>query len=486
MKTNSVPILFAVLFMVIIIIAPAADGNGKNRSGFAGFNLAQGAKDGAPCTQMEAHETGLIHMTITNFGLIGSLYSIDDEFGSYERLPSCEYPAESGVEYLYGGGLWVGAIVGDDTLVSVGFESRYELHEMLPAFYDTALIVRHSKNPLDSNYYPRTVSELDYIAVYYDTTTSGMYIYEDPFDSRPHIPLNIEVTQKSFSWSQPEFEDFIIFKYKIRNFGTDTLKRTHIGLYFDADAWHLDTPLGYTDDITGYKWGEDTQSEEEFIFAWAADNDGDPVGGEWNELSTPDVMGISFLELPANTEVSYNWWRGKFGYPAHYDWGPMTQDNYRDLGTGGLGTPEGDCNRYYIMANNELDYDQMFAAVDFTDSGWLPPTTYVPNQIADGDETGFVLSFGGVDLLPGDSLEFAFVIAMGEDFHQQPDDYDDLFDPADPFLYYNALDFDDLVANIKNSHPHKQDQHKGEEYLPKQFRFQASKQVFHQNSLSKR
>ncbi|NIO09855.1 MAG: hypothetical protein GTO40_18360, partial [Deltaproteobacteria bacterium] len=36
------------------------------------------------------------------------------------KAPSAEYPAGSGVEYLFWGGLWIGALVEDYPYVSVG------------------------------------------------------------------------------------------------------------------------------------------------------------------------------------------------------------------------------------------------------------------------------------------------------------------------------------------------------------------------------
>ena len=57
-------------------------------------------------------------MTINNLGMIGNAFK-----GSYNILgyPSCEFPANSGVEHLFQGGLWIGALInGSQVAVSSG------------------------------------------------------------------------------------------------------------------------------------------------------------------------------------------------------------------------------------------------------------------------------------------------------------------------------------------------------------------------------
>jgi hypothetical protein len=61
------------------------------------------------------HEIGLVRLHLTNWGIIG----LGGYHDYYPEYPSLEYPAGSGVNYLYTSGLWVGAITpSGDTLVS--------------------------------------------------------------------------------------------------------------------------------------------------------------------------------------------------------------------------------------------------------------------------------------------------------------------------------------------------------------------------------
>src|ERR1700735_593753 len=58
-----------------------------------------------------------IGLTIANNGLTGNCFK-----GNYllDNAPSCQYPKGSGIEHLFEGGLWVGAMVNGQTLVTTG------------------------------------------------------------------------------------------------------------------------------------------------------------------------------------------------------------------------------------------------------------------------------------------------------------------------------------------------------------------------------
>ena len=75
----------------------------------------------APAFCIATHNVGKIALTISNYGVFGTgsaLSNIDCFSGSV--APSCEYPKGSDNEYLFIGAFWIGAVVGNDTLVSVG------------------------------------------------------------------------------------------------------------------------------------------------------------------------------------------------------------------------------------------------------------------------------------------------------------------------------------------------------------------------------
>ncbi len=78
--------------------------------------------------------TGVINASFSSQGLfgVGYLQSYND---SPNPLVSFETQPDSRHEYLYGAAIWVGGIVGNDTLVSIGHSGwSADSHEFTPQF----------------------------------------------------------------------------------------------------------------------------------------------------------------------------------------------------------------------------------------------------------------------------------------------------------------------------------------------------------------
>ena len=408
-----------------------------------------------PNSGLEVHKINRMALTVTNTGFFGKGYfgywATDPETGL--RTMSCEYPINSDIEYLFMAGLWFGAIIGYDTLVSTGAEGYYIIMEFLPDAGANGAMIRRSSRPFSKYYSSEAVSEEDISVVYTDTVTNASLVDIDPVDNRPHQPLNIEVTQRSFAWSYAYAEDFIIFDFAVRNIGRYPLKQMYMGLFVDADAYHLSKLGGdedYLDDICGYKevipspfW---PGYQDTIRIAWVADNDGDPSGNSYDYTSTTGVTATRVLRASDSLEYSFNWW--VTGYSPELDWGPrqITDDKpYRYFGPN-FGTPLGDRNKYYMLSTREFDYDQMECAVSHADAGWMPPGRDATDY-ADGSNAIYLLSFGPYDLPPGDTLPITFAYVGGENFHHNPSAFNDLYSPYNPYLYMNQLSFNDLGRN---------------------------------------
>ncbi len=399
-----------------------------------------------PNEELRVHRASNLWLSITNFGNLGGL-GIFPHFDpeTNQPAPYAMFPAGSGLEYLFQGALWIGAIVKGETLVSVGedgWESTTELHP------DTVGIV---KRPL--------LADNEFIAVFTDTITDPHFTPPDPFDG-PHRPLGIEITQHSYSWISPPFNDFVILDYKIKNINNPknrkhkTLSNVYIGIYIDGDVHNpnLD-PAGYTDDVTGfqkkYVFGKtDTLND----IAWIADNDGLASNrtSSFDSTSPLGVLGIKLLgsSLPIQKK-SYNWWFSSDS--SVFDFGPWTladsllrPELFPGRSGNVLGTPSGDKAKYFILQNGEIDYDQIYLPIDHTDEGWLLPpfsgSTLI--EFANGWDTRFLYSFGGFNLAPGDSATFAIAVVAGDSMHRDPSHFNFKF----PYqaLYF----FDDLAFNV--------------------------------------
>jgi hypothetical protein len=411
-----------------------------------------------PAYCLATHNIGQLVFGVTNNGTIGAQYSasgIQDCFTG-ELVPNMEYPKGSDTRYLYGAAFWIGAIVGKDTLVSVGQDGWHvgfaEFHPDESPFGD--MIYRSNIDPTKPEY-EGAVSEQDYIAVYTDTFTSGVPGLEnDVIDNRPHRPLHIEVTQRSYAWSYAYAEDFVLFDYEIKNIGHQRLRKVYLGIYVDADVHHEVTgpTPGSDDDVCGflkaapaYYLPRQCPDSDRINLAWIADNNGDFELRP--EYRVKNVTGMRVVRTPSDDSlnISFNWWVGNTN-PA-LDWGPQRIETVRDLSTGGLGTPEGDRNKYHFMSNGEFDYDQVYtyALLSFGFTGWLKPPPDLARRIAVGYDTRYLLSFGPFDIEAGQSLPLSFAYVGGEGFQKDSSNFENL--PDHPDRYYDRVDFSDFAQN---------------------------------------
>jgi len=402
----------------------------------------------SPGYSLAEHNIGNLRLSVCNNGTFGNGWSPTGEYDYFtgERALSCEYPKDSRTTYLWAADLWIGAIVGRDTLVSTGGDGGSEFHPD-----ERRIALRSTIDPAKPEF-EGAVSEQDYIAIYYDTCRRCSGVGNDWLDHRGHRPLNIEVTQRSFAWSYAYADDFVLFDYAIRNIGQDRLRRVYMGLYVDADVHSLaQLSEGYEDDLSGFKtWlpalylKPPCPSDSDRVnLAWTIDNDGGLEPGPFPP--TPHVAAMRIVRTPADSlVVSYNWWIRNSD--PRFDFGPQARATYRDLGTGGLGMPSGDRNKFHYLRNGEVDYDQpTIATIGSLDSIWLPPP---PDRVAvwaTGLDVRYLLSFGPFEVEPGQTLPISLAYVCGSNFHRNPDNFLNL--PNNPDAWYEGVNFDSLGVN---------------------------------------
>lgn len=406
------------------------------------------------------HHTGEMAFTVTNYGLIGTglARSVTDCFTG-AQLHSCEFPKGSNKEYLFFGSIWIGAVVGGDTLVSTGADGWVigsELHPDESPFGDM-----RTYSTLDTTlgwWAPEAVSHRDFVAVYTDTYTSGVTgLVEDEIDHRPHQPLNVEVTQKTYSWGSPGNEDFVLLEYQLKNIGDQALAGVYLGLLVDGDVWQDPDDAGHQDDITGYRPTVPVTAARcaidlDLPTGWIADNDGD-MTPSLHPMPLVGVSALTLLQAPVNQPtLSYNWWGSHSN--ACLDYGPQMREHLRDLGYGGLGTPAGDRNKYAFMSNGEIDFDYVYTAgLDSLDPVWVSPLdcgTYNWDQPGD---VRYLLSVGPVDLLPGQTAPYYFTYTVGDHFHVDSLNWvHNMRQDYDPDSFTDGLSFSDLNYNIQNAY----------------------------------
>ncbi len=402
----------------------------------------QQAASASPAYCIAEHNVCKVVLAVDNSSHLGTGFSPTGTTDCFTGLQvhSCEYPQGSNTLYLWASALWIGAVVGNDTLVSTGADGwsvpGYEFHPEESPVGD--MIYRSNLDPGYPEYYG-AISHQDYIAVYYDTCNTCLGVSNDPRDGRPHAPLNIEVTQESHAWSYAYTEDFVLFDYTVRNTGAETLNNVYFGVYVDADVHHVATgTVGARDDLTGI---HEPSSSAATPVAWIADNDGD-LGGSY---AVPGITGVCFLNTPSyEAEVSYNWWISSAA--AANDFGPQTRNGFRDFGTGGTGTPLGDRDKYHVLRNGETDYDQAWTSqIDAMDTVWIYPPPAISPDLANGKDTRYLLSVGPTTIEPGAAKSYVTAYVAGDNFHTESGNGSNL--PDNPWLWYDNVDFTDLDNN---------------------------------------
>ncbi len=190
---------------------------------------------------------GNIRATINDLGMVGNSFN-----GSYDVLgwPSCEYPANSGIEHLFTGGLWIGAKVnGSDIVVTTaalddpsgyspgkaGFEFTADI--------GTKLLERSSL--LESpNYSSEAVSHQDFVSDFTDkyTIIPGTNI---PIQDLELGPLYADVHFESYVWNYSFADFFIVLNYTITNNSPNVWKDVYIGWWGDPVVRNVNiTPAG--------------------------------------------------------------------------------------------------------------------------------------------------------------------------------------------------------------------------------------------------
>jgi hypothetical protein len=258
------------------------------------------------------HSAGNLQMNVTNLGFLGSLPKARYPMSDY---PSAQWPAGSGVEYLYAAGLWVGAEVDGVPSVSTGYPET----EFYPPNDPIDHIYRAWEGMEGGGNYPgQADDDRDGVAnedwlngrdddgdgrIDEDFAAIGRLMYSCWFtDDQPqaqkiwpeHDPLHLVVRQETYQWSEETNNDFIGVHYLIGTNGTKMMNNVYVGIYADLDAGPRDKPTYYKDDQIGTWAGmwcarlSEIEYPVMFSVVYVHDDDGD--GGR-----TPGYFGIVIL-----------------------------------------------------------------------------------------------------------------------------------------------------------------------------------------------
>ena len=360
------------------------------------------------------HNCGNLLLHITNFGLLGSRPGTRNRFAS---APSAQWPAGGETEYLWDGGLWLGAIKAGEPRVTTAtpqvefWPGRSELDQI----YQTRELApggARSPAPNQDDDGDRLIDEdwldgrdndgdgrvdEDFAAV-----SNQMFFCEftDTDASRrlalpEHEPLACRIQQSTLCWEDGLVDDFIAMDYLIINESTAPLFDVYVGFYADCDIGVRDAEQIAEDDYAGFsetietaQLGSTSKNVKVSIgYMW--DDDGD-------EGASEGYIGLMFL----GAQVS-----GGSGVPAF-----VSLRNFRMFsGTASYdqgGDPSNDEERYAILSG--------------TAPKSLPPVPEgalrSPQIAKKKDDYRIVVSAGPFNLEIGDSLRFQSALVVGRGY----------------------------------------------------------------------
>jgi len=470
--------LSSVVVLYLLILTTVAEARTINRD-TGGKSIPVQAQTAALAQELRVHNVGNFWLSVTNRGIFGSQAGDYADPCTRRSAPSGEFPGGSGLSYLFQGAMWIGAIVGEgseaETLVSVGNDGWFgDVIEYLPIEPFRARTIRPAGIQQGSCFIPfsdSAVSEQDFITAFADTCYDPIVCPNDPFDGQLK-PIGLKVTQKSYAWSYDYAQDFVLFDYLVENINVKKLNNVYLALYLDPDVYSLsEDPGGFNDDVSGFLNSVPSfrcrdQFQDTINVAWVADNNGlsncvscrdNQIGVFLPNLSPTGITGTRVVKAPGNLQFSFNWWNSQGDKPS-LDWGPWKLQNLlrrpQKFGEGVLGTPGGNASKYFMMSNGEFDYDQLSAALPiWSDSGWIPCPQGLCEDVADGYDTRYVLSFGPFNINPGQTLPLTLTYVAGADFHVSPSDWGNYVgkftDPQAFQTYMASKDVSDFATNAR-------------------------------------
>jgi hypothetical protein len=130
-------------------------------------------------TGENVHNVGELHMHVGNWGMFGSWPGSGQ---SFSEAPSAQWPAGSGVEYLYQAGLWVGAMKGGVPAVSTATTPRSPVEiEFRPTQDPVDIIYRSAEGAMGGNRLPSPTADDDGDGVVDEDWLNG---HDDDMDGR--------------------------------------------------------------------------------------------------------------------------------------------------------------------------------------------------------------------------------------------------------------------------------------------------------------
>ncbi len=313
------------------------------------------------------HNVGELQMHLTNFGNFGSWPGFTFPFS---EQPSAQWPAGSGVEYLFTAGVWIGALKsGVPAVTTAAFA-----FELLPSQDARDIMYRAAEGDRGGSRAPSSTSDDDRDGQVDEDWLNG---FDDDLDGHvdedfaaiskqmfscqytdygplsvqtnpTHNPLNLHVRQESYQWEEDRFDDFIGCVFYVTNRGNDILEDVYLGFFADSDCGPRDAD-NYSNDDGAARLNIPAVCADlgpvALDIAYCYDVDGD-------DGVTDGYFGIMFLDHPVDP-TGENGPR-RVGIATYSNF--AAQVPYEDGGE-----PTNDFERYELMSSRIIKRDATIA-----------------------------------------------------------------------------------------------------------------------------
>jgi hypothetical protein len=332
------------------------------------------------------HNVGRLQLQITNFGQTGNVFN-----PGLTSIPSAEWPAGSGLDYLYAAGLWVGAVdaSGIPHVTTALYDREFspevvptnpcapvrpdlvpDVRESYEGIPGGNRIVTSSLNPdddgdglVDEDFLNGLDDDQDGLCDEDFSAVGQQMMSAEYFDDIPnirqvfpeHVPLGIRVRQTSSAWGNPGQNDFVGMDYVITNRSGRTLRNVMVGIMADPDIgsrafpnlYNTDDQVGLFDRDVQYIGQSGEVVTRRMQMAYAYDNPDNPANPQENKGGdAPGYFGCIFLNhttdpvgINAPREVgitSFKYFSGSAAFSAG-------------------GDPVNDAQRYQLMTDPALN-----------------------------------------------------------------------------------------------------------------------------------
>jgi hypothetical protein len=333
----------------------------------------------------ETVNIGNMGFHVTNVGTFGR----PDVRNTPGGEPSMEYPINTGIEHLFEAGVWIGAVVDGQTLVSTsakdspgGYSTGGSGFEFTSEVGNT--IARRSTLTNSDFFSFEAISHQDMVI---DFTDANVIIPGTSITINEHLsPLSADVHLETYAWNYSFADYFVILNFEVTNNSSSTWDSVLVGIWSDLVVRNVNVTTDFGSAFFskgGYGFFDSLTAN------YAFDVDGDP--GFTDSYGSIQFLGIEWRDQFIHPNNSDNVISA--GYPA-----PEVNSNFWIFNS--TATPP-----YNAPANDVERYEKMGTSLNYLDPE-LVEFLQEPNTT--GGLTNLISAGPVQEVLPGESFRFVF------------------------------------------------------------------------------